>query len=251
MPSFTATPPFVIPADAGTQPKAPPQLPEKPNHPFVPHPPSGHSRTAHLTPPLRKAKGTRAQHAGDARTSPQSTPPRQPASPVSREPSPPPPPRGRLRGGPRVRATRRPRGPTTQTTIPITATTCPPPLRSAKGDASAASRGMPVIHRNTPHVLTPATSFPRTREPSEKQSTPFPPPHPKNTQSSACFPICTPIQNKALYQHIYGTSQLYFPLLLDTYPDVVLAFSLYKLVSDRRIWTPIKPRFDEGIKELR
>ena len=58
-------------------------------------------------------------------------------------------PRGRLRGGPRVRATGRPRGPTTQTTIPITATTNPP-LRSAKGDASAASRGMPVIHPNTP-----------------------------------------------------------------------------------------------------
>ena len=58
-------------------------------------------------------------------------------------------PRGRLRGGPRVRATGRPRGPTTQTTIPITATTNPP-LRSAKGDASTASRGMPVIHPNTP-----------------------------------------------------------------------------------------------------
>ena len=47
------------------------------------------------------------------------------------------------------------------------------------------------------------------------------------------------------------TSQLYFPLSLDSYRAVVLAFSLYKLVSDRRIWTPIKPRFDEGIKELR
>ena len=65
------------------------------------------------------------------------------------------------------------------------------------------------------------------------------------------FPKVPQFQNKALYQHIYGTSQLYFPLLLDRYRDVVLAFSLYKLVSDRRIWTPIKPRFDEGIKELR
>ena len=83
---------------------------------------------------------------------------------------------------------------------------------------------MPAIHRNTP---------------------------PQKAESSACFPICTPIQNKALYQHIYGTSQLYFPLLLDSYRAVVLAFSLYKLVSDRRIWTPIKPKLDEGIQELR
>ena len=129
----------------------------------------------------------------------------------------------KTRGGPRVRATGRPRGPTTQTTIPITATTTSPPSlreggreRSEQGDA-----------RNSPQHPTP------------------------KTESSACFPICTPIQNKALYQHIYGTSQLYFPLSLDSYRAVVLAFSLYKLVSDRRIWTPIKPRLDEGIKELR
>ena len=167
-----------------------------------------------------------------------------------------------------------------------------PPLRSAKGDASAASRGMPVIHPNTPATSFPRTPFPPPslreggRERSEQgdarnspQYTPprhsrgrhFPPPslreggrerseqgdarhsqHPTpKTESSACFPICTPIQNKALYQHIYGTSQLYFPLLLDSYRAVVLAFSLYKLVSDRRIWTPIKPKLDEGIQELR
>ena len=163
-----------------------------------------------------------------------------------------------------------------------------PPLRKAKGDASAASRGMPEIHRNTPphnHVSSPlvqpvgAVREPPLPPPSPKHpshnnvpspaSRPLPPRHSRGrgnpaktkaphshhptpiTQSSACFPICTPIQNKALYQHIYGTSQLYFPLSLDSYRDVVLAFSLYKLVSDRRIWTPIKPRFDEGIKELR
>ena len=209
--------PHVIPADAGTQ--------RKTKHPTLPraltlHPTRrGGSRTA-LTPPLRKAKGTRAQHAGDARNSPQYPLPQQHVpSPASH---PPPPPRGRLRGGPRVRATGRPRGPTTQTTIPITATTCPPSLReggrerSEQGDA-----------RNSPQHPTP------------------------KTESSACFPICTPIQNKAPYQHIYGTSQLYFPLSLDSYRAVVLAFSLYKLVSDRRIWTPIKPELDEGIQELR
>ena len=31
--------------------------------------------------------------------------------------------------------------------------TTTPPLRKAKGDASAASRGMPEIHRSTPHVI--------------------------------------------------------------------------------------------------
>ena len=68
-----------------------------------------------------------------------------------------------------------------------------PPLRFAKGDASAASRGMPEIHQlpsqptTCPHPrhsplprhsrVIPATpSFPRTREPREKQGKPFTPP---------------------------------------------------------------------------
>ena len=60
-----------------------------------------------------------------------------------------------------------------------------PPLRFAKGDASAASRGMPEIHRSylsTNNVSPPPSfprttpSFPRTREPREKQGTPFTPP---------------------------------------------------------------------------
>ena len=111
-----------------------------------------------------------------------------------------------------------------------------PPLRSAKGDA---------IRRGRPPRHSRGRGNPAKNKARHSQH-----PTPK-TESSACFPICTPIQNKALYQHIYGTSQLYFPLSLDSYRAVVLAFSLYKLVSDRRIWTPIKPRFDEGIKELR
>ena len=114
-----------------------------------------------------------------------------------------------------------------------------------------------VIPDSPRHSRKP-TSFPRTPlrhsrgrgNPAKNKARHSQHPTPK-TESSACFPICTPIQNKALYQHIYGTSQLYFPLSLDSYRAVVLAFSLYKLVSDRRIWTPIKPRFDEGIKELR
>ena len=50
------------------------------------------------------------------------------------------------------------------------------PLRFAKGDASAASRGMPEIHRKPPSFPRTTPSFPRTREPREKQSTPFPSP---------------------------------------------------------------------------
>ena len=60
------------------------------------------------------------------------------------------------------------------------------PLRKAKGDASAASRGMPgdeekraipqIIPTQRPQVIPASpTSFPRTREPREKQSTPLTP----------------------------------------------------------------------------
>ena len=38
-----------------------------------------------------------------------------------------------------------------------------PPLRSAKGDASTASRGMPEIHRNTPHVIPASPRHSRGR----------------------------------------------------------------------------------------
>ena len=83
------------------------------------------------------------------------------------------------------------------------------------------------------------------------QPPPFTPtPHPKNRIISL-FPNLYPNFKQSPVPAQNSTSQLYFPLLLDRYRDVVLAFSLYKLVSDRRIWTPIKPRFDEGIKELR
>ena len=112
-------------------------------------------------------------------------------SPITTVPSPashsPPPPEGEIKRGSLGEGNRAAKGPDHPNYHPHHRNNVSP-LRSAKGDASAASRGMPVIHPNTP-----ATSFPRTREPSEKQSTPFPTPHPKNTQSSACFPICTPI----------------------------------------------------------
>ena len=61
--------------------------------------------------------------------------------------------------------------------------TTTPPLRSAKGDASAASRGMPEIHRNTPVIPadnnrrpihseapSPTTTRPLSREPSPSPS---------------------------------------------------------------------------------
>ena len=136
-----------------------------------------------------------------------------------------------------------------------------PPLRSAKGDASTASRGMPEIHRSTLYVIpADAISLPFAQRRGRVRSTqgmpenhqhspitashnnaspgPFAPRHSRgrgnpeknkarhfhptpNIESSACFPICTPIQNKALYQpymvlpnctsHFYltGTALLY------------------------------------------
>ena len=132
-------------------------------------------------PPLRTAKGTRAQHAGDARNSPQHPitqqhvpsplvqpvgavrePPLPPTSqkyplPQQRVPSPashsPTPPRGRLRGGPRVRATGRPWG-------------APPPPKPPT----------PTIHRNTPlshHPILPILSNLSHPSSGVSQSTPI------------------------------------------------------------------------------
>ena len=98
------------------------------------------------------------------------------------------------------------------------------------------------------------------------------PPSPQQPPTTNTNPIIptksTPPQNPiviSLFPNLYPNFktkpciQLHISVLpnctshfhLTRYRDVVLAFSLYKLVSDRRIWTPIKPRFDEGIKELR
>ena len=127
MPEIHRSTPHVIPADAGNQ-----------------------RKTKHAIPPLRKAKGdasaarrgcpkfTATPHhtttrplslsptrRGGSRTAP-TTPITEAPSPTTTVPSPashsPPPPRGRLRGSPRVRATGRPRG-AGHPLPPITATT--------------------------------------------------------------------------------------------------------------------------------
>ena len=57
----------------------------------------------------------------------------------------------------------------------------PPPLRKAKGDASAASRGMPVIHPNTPHVIPASPRHSRGRgNPEKSKARHF---HPNNQHS--------------------------------------------------------------------
>ena len=150
-------------------------------------------------PPSLREGGRERSEQGDARNSPQHPPrhSRKPTSfPRTREPrekqSTPFPPKQPTRPSPQP---------------PYRNNVSPPPLRSAKGDASAASRGMPVIHRSTP-----ATSFPRTREPSEKQSTPFPTPHPKNRIISL-FPNLYPNSKQSpVPAHIW-----YFPTVLPTF----------------------------------
>ena len=72
------------------------------------------------------------------------------------------------------------------------------PLRFAKGDASAASRGMPEIHRKPPSFPRTTPSFPRTREPREKQSTPFPSPSRSEGDACAARRGCTKITNTPL-----------------------------------------------------
>ena len=142
-------------------------------------------------------------------TTPTTLPP-SPQHPLPQQPSPlpraitPPPPRGRLRGGLRVRATGRPRG-------------APPPPKPPT----------PTIHRNTPlphHSILPIISNLSHHSSGVSQNTP-------------------------ISKYPYSASFPHFPTQhLTAYRDTsVLAFSLYKLVSDRRIWTPIKPELDEGI----
>ena len=56
------------------------------------------------------------------------------------------------------------------------------PLRKAKGDASAASRGMPEIHRNTPNHNNPPSPF--TQPVGAVREPPLPPPNPPPSQKS-------------------------------------------------------------------
>ena len=56
--------------------------------------------------------------------------------------------------------------------------TTTPPLRKAKGDASAASRGMPEIHRSTPHVI-PADA-------GNQRKTKHAIPSPSHSEGDAC-----------------------------------------------------------------
>ena len=159
----------------------------------------------HPPPPSLREGGRERSEQGDARNSPQ--------PPTSF----PPPPRHSRNAyvipadAGTQRKTKHPTLPRALTLRPTrrggSRTALTPPLRSAKGDASAASRGMPVIHRSTP-----ATSFPRTREPSEKQSTPFPTPHPKNRIISL-FPNLYPnLKQSPVPAHIW-----YFPTVLPTF----------------------------------
>ena len=179
--------PSVIPADAGTQ-----------------------KKTKHTAkPPLRGAKGTRAQHAGDARKPP--TPPLR-SSEHQDNPSiiPPPPPSSpqALRHSrkpyvipashpsfPRTReprekqstppnlpfAERRGRVPARRG-CPKTTNTAPSKLRTPRQPLHhPPTPSVPLRHSRKPYVIPgrlfpqSLTSFPRTREPREKQSTPFPP----------------------------------------------------------------------------
>ena len=151
--------------------------------------PRGKQSTPHQ-PPLRGAKGTRAQHAGDARNSPPPTIPADhpvipadypviPASPVIPADHP-------------VIPADHPVIPADYPVIPAdagtqskTKHTISLPFRFAKGDASAASRGMPENHQNphnrrsTPsHNNHPPTSpqypLPQQRVPSPASNHPSP-----------------------------------------------------------------------------
>ena len=82
--------------------------------------------------------------------------------------------------------------------------------RSEQGDA----RNSPPRHSRKPTSFprTPPRQFPRTREPSEKQSTPFPTPHPKNRIISL-FPNLYPNSKQSpVPAHIW-----YFPTVLPTF----------------------------------
>ena len=90
-----------------------------------------------------------------------------------------------------------------------------PPLRSAKGDASAASRGMPVIHPNTPHVI-PADAGTQRKT---KHAIPTTPPQKPNHQpvsqfvpqfkTKPCTSTYMVLPNCTSHFHLTATAMLY------------------------------------------
>ena len=181
-----------------------------------------------IFPPFAKRRGTRAQRAGGC---PQFT-------------AVPPPRHSRGRGNPEKSKARHfhpnnqhalHRNPPTTTTCPLSREPSPSPSQG-EGNRAAKGRGPPpkpptsTNHRNNPlshHPILPILSNLS---------------HPSSGVSQS-----TPISKCPLFSHISVLPNS----TLDTYRAVVLAFSLYKLVSDRRIWTPIKSRLDEGTKVVR
>ena len=134
-------------------------------------------------PPLRGAKGTRAQHAGDARNSPPPSFPRTtPSFPRAIRHS-----RGlrrhsRGRGNPEKNKAHRQTSPSRSEGDACAArrgcpkTTNTPPFEAPNTKTTPPSSPHPLRHSRKPYVIPASlTSFPRTREPREKQSTPFPP----------------------------------------------------------------------------
>ena len=131
--------------------------------------PRGKQSTPHQ-PPLRGAKGTRAQHAGDARNSPPPTIPADyPVIPADHPVIP---------ASPVIPADY-PVIPADAGTQSKTKHTVSLPFRFAKGDASAASRGMPENHQN-PHN--------RRSTPSHNNHPPTSPQYPLRNQQRVPSP---------------------------------------------------------------
>ena len=125
----------------------------------------GFSRVSNK-PPLRGAKGTRAQHAGDARKPPPPTiPADHPVIPADH-----------------------PVIPADAGTQSKTKHTVSLPFRFAKGDASAASRGMPENHQN-PHN--------RRSTPSHNNHPPTSPQYPLRTNNVSPLPLATTVPSPA------------------------------------------------------
>ena len=122
-------------------------------------------------PPLRGAKGTRAQHAGDARKPP--TPPLRSSEHQDNPSIIPPPPPSFPQAPPSFPRTREPRE---KQSTPFPPKPTPPPS-TQQPSPTPPSPPPPTTTPppSSPVIPTTPPSFPRTREPREKQSTPIPP----------------------------------------------------------------------------